>query len=217
MSDKETALQISASWCASNNIIACTDVILAKDRYRRFTENVTKITSNVPLQVSIRQQYHSASVYFLVQESGCPGKSDKLDPYKIGMAPHMGLTWTTNNRFATCSRRSLESRQGQCKTDWYANVYMYARCTGWSVLSVANAKSVFESGIKKGVLPSWDTCLTKLENVRHLSDQAEKSDRNTGNMTIKDIIIILKLANQFGWLLCTQFQQKNDTVMLQTP
>ena len=69
--------------------IACTDVILAKDR---FTENVTKITCNVPLQVSIIQQYHSAIVYFLVQESGCPGKSDKLDPDKIGMAPNMGLT-----------------------------------------------------------------------------------------------------------------------------
>ena len=60
----------SASWCASNNIIACTDVILAKDCYRRFTENVTKITYNVPLQVSIIQQYDSANVYFLVQECG---------------------------------------------------------------------------------------------------------------------------------------------------
>ena len=27
---------------------------------------------------------------------------------------------------------------------------MYAGCTGWSVLHVANAKSVFESGIEKG-------------------------------------------------------------------
>ena len=46
------------------------------------------------------------------------------------------------------------------------------------------------------------------EKVRHLSDQAEKGDRDTGNMVIKDIIIILKLANQFGWLICTQFQQE---------
>ena len=57
-------------------------------------------------------------------------------------------------------------------------------------------------------------CLTKL---RHLSDQAEKGDPDTGNMAIKDIIIILKLANQFGWFLCTQFQQKNVTIMPQTP
>ena len=84
---------------------------------------------------------------------------------------------------------------------------------------MANAKSVFEPGIEKGecVLPSGDTCLTKLKNVRHLSDQDEKGDRDTGNMAIKDIIIILKLANQFGWFLCTQFQQKNVTIMLQTP
>ena len=60
-------------------------------------------------------------------------------------------------------------------------------------------------------------CLTKLENVRHLPDQAEKGDQNTGNMAIKDIIIMLKLANQFEWLPCTQFQQKNVTAMLQTP
>ena len=60
-------------------------------------------------------------------------------------------------------------------------------------------------------------CLTKLKKVRHLSDQAEKGDRDTGNMAIEDIIIILKLANQFGWFLCTQFQPKNDTIMIQTP
>ena len=59
--------------------------------------------------------------------------------------------------------------------------------------------------------------LTKLKKVTHLSDQAEKGDQHTGNMAIKDIIIILKVANQFGWLPCTQFQQKNFTVMLQTP
>ena len=85
---------------------------------------------------------------------------------------------------------------------------------------MANSKLVFESGIEKGetcVLPSRDTCLTKLKKVRHTSDQAEKGDRDTGNMAIKDIIIILKLANQFGWLPCTQFQQKNVTVMFQTP
>ncbi len=60
---------------------------------------------------------------------------------------------------------------------------IHIRCTGWSVLPVANLKSVFESGIEKGetcVLPSRDTCLTKLKKVRHLSDQAEKDDRNTG-------------------------------------
>ena len=53
---------------------------------------------------------------------------------------------------------------------------------------MANAKSVFEPGIEKGecVLPSGDTCLTKLKNVRHLSDQDEKGDRDTGNMAIKD-------------------------------
>ena len=52
------------------------------------------------------------------------------------------------------TRRSLESRQGQCKT---IREGIHARCTGWSVLPVANAKSVFESGIEKGetcVLPS---------------------------------------------------------------
>ena len=59
--------------------------------------------------------------------------------------------------------------------------------------------------------------LTKLKKVRHLSDQAEKGDRDTGNKAIKDIINILKLANQFGWFLCTQFQQKNVSIMLQTP
>ena len=43
-------------------------------------------------------------------------------------------------------------------------------------------------------------CLTKLKKV---------IETLAINMAIKDIIIILKLANQFGWLLCTQFQQKN--------
>ena len=63
---------------------------MAKDRYRRFTENVTKIPSNVPLQVSIKQQYHSANVYFLVQES--VREVRQIGPDKIGMAPTMGLT-----------------------------------------------------------------------------------------------------------------------------
>ena len=79
----------SASLCASNNIIACTDVILAKDRCRRFTENVTKITYNVPLQVSIRQQYHSANVYFLVQESG-RGSQTNWTQTKLGWRRRRG-------------------------------------------------------------------------------------------------------------------------------
>ena len=69
MSDKETAVQ-SQQVDAHQTTYLLVRIILAKDRYRRFTENVTKITSNVPLQVSTRQQYHSANVYFLVQESG---------------------------------------------------------------------------------------------------------------------------------------------------
>ena len=185
----------SASWCALNNIIACTDVILAKDRYRRFSENVTKITSNVPLQVSIRQQLVSQCKCVFPSSGKWTWKSDKLDPYRIGMAPNMGLTWTTNNRFATCSRRSLESRQGQHKTDWYARVYIK------DAQVVANSKSVFESGIEKGetcALPSWDTCLTKLKHVSHLSDQAEKGDRDTGNMAIKDIWVRFLTSVQMG-------------------
>ena len=70
----------------------------------------------------------------------------------------------------------------------------------------------------------WDMRLTKLRHMSHQAEKCEtpvwpswKGDRDTGNMVIKDIIIILKLANQFGWLACTQFQQKNFTVMLQTP
>ena len=155
----------SASWCALNNIIACTDVILAKDRYRRFSENVTKITSNVPLQVSIRQQLVSQCKCVFPSSGKWTWKSDKLDPYKIGMAPNMGLTWTTNNRFATCSRRSLECRQGQHKTDWYARVYIYKmhrlECSACGEFKV----SVWVRNWKR-----WDMCLTKL---RHMSHQAE--------------------------------------------
>ena len=117
--------------------------------------------------------------------------------------------------FQTISWKSSGSMQNRLIREG-----IHARCTGWSVLPVANAKSVFESWIEKGetcVLLSWDTCLTKLKKVRHTSEQAVKGGRDTGNMAIKDIIIILKLANQFGWLPCTQFQQKNVAVMIQTP
>ena len=133
------------------------------------------------------------------------GKSDKLDPDKIGMAPNMRLTWTTNNRFATCSRRSLESRQGQCKTDWYPMVYMQDAQAGVFCLSRMQSQCLSQEFKKvrhvsyqaethvSPIWKRWDTCLTKLK----------KGDRDTGNIAIKDIIIILKLANQFGWSPCT--------------
>ncbi len=142
------------------------------DRYRRFTENVTKITYNVPLQISIRQQYHSTNVYFLVPESGW-GSQTNWTQTKLGWRQ----TWTTNNIFATCSRRSLESRQGQCKTDWYARVYIQDAQVGvfclWRMQSqclsqeLKKVRHVFYQA-ETHVSPSWkrwDTCLTKLKKV----------------------------------------------------
>ncbi len=140
---------------------------------RHLIEDVTKITSNVPLQVSIRQQYHSANVYFLVQESGW-GNQTNWTQTKLGWRQTWG--WlepptTDLPLFQTISWKSSGSMQNRLIREG-----IHARCTGWSVLSVANAKSVFESGIEKGetyvsyqaethVSPSWkrwDTCLTKL-------------------------------------------------------
>ena len=87
----------------------------------------------------------------------------------------------------------------------YARVYMQDAQAGVLCLSRMQSQRLSQE-LKK----ARHMCLTKL---RHMSHQA---DRDTGNIAIKDIIIILKLANQFGWLPCTSFQQKNVTVMLQT-
>ena len=47
--------------------------------------------------------------------------------------------------FETISSKSSGSMQNRLIREG-----IHARCTGWSVLSVVNAKSVFESGIEKG-------------------------------------------------------------------
>ena len=104
------------------------------------------------------------------------GELRQIGPRQIwdGAKHEVDLNHLTNKRFATCSRRSLESRQGQCKTDWYARVH--ARCTGGMFCLWRMQSQCLSQELKKvrhvsyqaetHVSPSWkrwDTCLTNLK------------------------------------------------------
>ena len=156
----------SASWCASNNIIACKDVILAKDRYRRFTENVTKTTCNVPLQVSIRQQYHSANVYFTVQESGW-GSQTNWTQTKLGWRQTWGWLEPPTTDLPLVPDDLLKVfrvNPKQTDTRGYTCKMHRLECSACREYKV----SVWVRNLKR-----WDMCLTKL---RHMSHQYEKGE-----------------------------------------
>ena len=138
----------------------------AKDRYRRFTENVTKITSNVPLQVSIRQQYHSANVYFPVQESGW-GSQTYWTQTKLGWRQTWGWLEPPTTYLPLVPEDLLKVVRVNAKqtdTRGYTCKMHRLECSACRECKV----SVWVRNLKR-----LDMCLTKL---RHISHQYEKGE-----------------------------------------